>query len=139
MTRGYLVLEDGTVFGGRSVGAPGTVFGEAVFTTAMTGYQETVTDPSYAEQLVCFTAPMVGNYGVDDERRESSQPHAKAALMRRLGGREWAGWLGEHGLVGLEEIDTRSLVLRLRDGGAGVFEAAQDRALRAVVDDCDSR
>src|SRR5262249_46649641 len=64
MTSGYLLLEDGTVFRGRSVGAAGASFGEAVFTTGMTGYQETVTDPSYAEQLVCFTAPMVGNYGV---------------------------------------------------------------------------
>ena len=99
MTAGYLLLEDGTVFRGRSVGAPGAAFGEAVFTTAMTGYQETVTDPSYAEQLVCFTAPMVGNYGVAEERGESGAPHAKAALMRQLGGREWAEWLASHGLV----------------------------------------
>ena len=60
-TRGTLVLEDGTVFGGESVGATGFACGEAVFTTAMTGYQEIVTDPSFEEQLVCFTAPMVGN------------------------------------------------------------------------------
>ena len=86
MTAGYLLLEDGTVFRGRSVGADGVAFGEAVFTTAMTGYQETVTDPSYAEQLVCFTAPMVGNYGVADERNESDRPHARAVLMRQLGG-----------------------------------------------------
>jgi carbamoyl-phosphate synthase small subunit len=118
MTSGFLVLEDGTVFRGRSVGAAGFAYGEAVFTTAMTGYQETVTDPSYAEQLVCFTAPMVGNYGVADERGESSRPHAKAALMRQLGGAEWGDWLEGHGLVGLEEIDTRALVLRLREGGA---------------------
>ena len=64
---GFLALEDGTVFRGESVGAEGYAFGEAVFTTAMTGYQEVVTDPSYADQLVCFTAPMVGNYGVADE------------------------------------------------------------------------
>jgi len=63
-TGGYVVLEDGTVFRGESVGADGTAFGEAVFATAMTGYQEILTDPSYAEQLICFTAPMVGNYGV---------------------------------------------------------------------------
>ena len=62
---GFLLLEDGTVFRGESVGAQGFAFGEAVFTTAMTGYQEVVTDPSFAEQIVCFTAPMVGNYGVD--------------------------------------------------------------------------
>ena len=111
--RGYLLLEDGTTFSGRSVGAAGAAFGEAVFTTAMTGYQETVTDPSYAEQIVCFTAAMVGNYGVADARA-SRRPHAKAVLMRRLGGEEWAGWLAERGIVALDEIDTRALVLRLR-------------------------
>ena len=63
-THGYVLLEDGTVFPGRSVAAEGAAFGEVVFTTGMTGYQETVTDPSYAGQLVCFTAPMIGNYGV---------------------------------------------------------------------------
>ena len=134
MTPGFLVLEDGTVFRGRSVGARRAVFGEAVFTTAMTGYQETVTDPSYAEQLVCFTAPMVGNYGVADERRESSRPHAKAALMRQLGGREWADWLEAHGLVGLDEIDTRTLVLRLRDGGAMRAAAVADEAELSAAD-----
>jgi len=134
MTAGFLVLEDGTVFQGRSVGAPGAAFGEAVFTTAMTGYQETVTDPSYAEQLVCFTAPMVGNYGVADERGESARPHAKAALMRSLGGREWADWLGTNGLVGLEEIDTRSLVMRLRDGGAMRAAAVADETELSVSD-----
>ncbi len=118
MTTGYLLLEDGTVFRGRSVGADGAAFGEAVFTTAMTGYQETVTDPSYAEQLVCFTAPMVGNYGVADERNESDRPHAKAVLMRQLGGQAWAEWLTRYGLVALVEIDTRALVLCLRDSGA---------------------
>src|SRR5204862_1986751 len=68
---GFLVLEDGTVFRGESVGAEGFAFGEAVFATAMTGYQELVTDPSYAEQILCFSAPMVGNYGVADDRSES--------------------------------------------------------------------
>ena len=116
--KGYLLLEDGTVFRGRSVAAPGTAFGEAVFTTAMTGYQETVTDPSFAEQLVCFTAPMVGNYGVDEARMESSEPHVRAVLMRRLGGEEWALWLAERGIVALDEIDTRALTLRVRDAGA---------------------
>ena len=118
MTRGYLLLEDGTVFPGRSLAAPGHAFGEAVFTTAMTGYQETVTDPSYAEQLVCFTAPMVGNYGVDPARDESARPHARAVLMRRCGGEAWAAWLRERGLVALDEVDTRALVLRLRAAGA---------------------
>ena len=114
----YLALEDGTVFRGESVGAEGAAFGEAVFTTAMTGYQETVTDPSFAEQLVCFTAPMVGNYGVAAGRAESTGAHAKAVLMREARGPEWTAWLRDNGIVALTGIDTRSLVLRLREGGA---------------------
>jgi carbamoyl-phosphate synthase small subunit len=114
----YLALEDGTVLHGESVGSDGVAFGEAVFTTAMTGYQETVTDPSFAEQLVCFTAPMVGNYGVATGRSESSGTHAKAVLMREARGPEWTDWLTERGLVALTGIDTRSLVLRLREAGA---------------------
>src|SRR5664280_1971164 len=78
-TEGYVLLEDGTAFRGESVGADGTAFGEAVFATAMTGYQEILTDPSYAEQLICFTAPMVGNYGVARGRSESARPQARAA------------------------------------------------------------
>ena len=130
--QGYLLLEDGTVFRGRSVAAEGSAFGEAVFTTGMTGYQETVTDPSYAEQLVCFTAPMVGNYGVDERRLESSAPHARAVLMRRLGGEDWALWLAERGIVALDEIDTRSLTLRVREGGAmRAIAVADERTLPA--------
>ena len=131
MSSGYLILEDGTVFGGRSVAADGVAFGEAVFTTGMTGYQETVTDPSYAGQLVCFTTAMVGNYGVAEERGESAEPHAQAVLMRSLGGEDWADWLRQHGLVGLEGIDSRSLVLRLRDSGA-MRAAAVCRRARAL-------
>jgi carbamoyl-phosphate synthase small subunit len=115
---GFLALEDGTVLRGRSVGALGIAFGEAVFTTAMTGYQEIVTDPSYAEQLVAFTAPMVGNYGVSPRRSESPHVHARAVLMRRATGEDWPRWLAAQGVVALEEIDTRSLVLRLRERGA---------------------
>ena len=115
---GFLLLEDGTVFRGRSVGADGIAFGEAVFTTAMSGYQEIVTDPSYAEQLVCFTAPMVGNYGVAEARSESARVHAGAVLMRRAGGDEWTRWLAARGVVALEDVDTRSLVLHLRERGA---------------------
>ena len=118
MSTGFLALEDGTIFRGESVGADGVAFGEAVFTTAMTGYQETVTDPSFAEQLVCFTAPMVGNYGVADGRAESTGAHARAVLMREARGPEWTDWLAGRGIVALTGIDTRSLVLRLREGGA---------------------
>jgi carbamoyl-phosphate synthase small subunit len=118
MTNGYLLLEDGTTYPGRSVAAAGVAFGEAVFTTGMTGYQETVSDPSFAGQLVCFTAPMLGNYGTDDGRLESPQPWAKAVLMRRCGGEAWASWLASHGVVALDDIDTRALVLRLREAGS---------------------
>ena len=117
-TGGYVVLEDGTVFRGESVGADGTAYGEAVFATAMTGYQEILTDPSYTEQLICFTAPMVGNYGVAAGRSESSKPHARAAIMREARGPAWTSWLSDNGIVALTGIDTRSLVLHLRDRGA---------------------
>jgi carbamoyl-phosphate synthase small subunit len=133
---GMLVLEDGAVFRGESVGAEGFACGEAVFTTAMTGYQEVVTDPSFAEQLVCFTAPMVGNYGVDTARSESARPHARAALMREARGPAWTDWLLEKGVVALTGVDTRSLVLKLRDAGAmrgvvcsGEVAAAEAKAL----------
>jgi carbamoyl-phosphate synthase small subunit len=114
----YVLLEDGEAFAGESVGAAGVAFGEAVFTTAMTGYQEIVTDPSYSGQIVCFTAPMVGNYGVRDTRNESVRPHAAGVVMREARGPEWTEWLAEHGIPALTGVDTRSLVLHLRDRGA---------------------
>jgi carbamoyl-phosphate synthase small subunit len=120
---GFVALEDGTVFRGQSVAANGFAVGEAVFTTAMTGYQEVVTDPSFAEQLICFTAPMVGNYGVAEGRSESARAHARAVVMREARGPAWTDWLHERGVVALTDIDTRSLVLKLRGAGA----------LRAVV------
>jgi carbamoyl-phosphate synthase small subunit len=115
---GFVALEDGTIFRGESVAANGFAVGEAVFTTAMTGYQEVVTDPSFAEQVVCFTAPMVGNYGVAEGRSESARAHARAVLMREARGPAWTDWLHERGVVGLTGIDTRSLVLKLREAGA---------------------
>ena len=135
--KGFLVLEDGTVFRGNSVGAAGFAFGEAVFTTAMTGYQEVVTDPSYAEQIVCFTAPMVGNYGVAAGRSESTRAHARGVVMREARGPAWTDWLHERGIVALSGIDTRSLVLRLRAGGsmraaAVTGDASVDEALAAT-------
>ncbi len=135
---GFLVLEDGATFAGESVGAPGFAFGEAVFTTAMTGYQETVTDPSYAGQIVCFTAPMVGNYGVEDGCSQSSRIHATAIVMREARGPQWTDWLHEHGIVALSRVDTRSLVLHLRErgamrAGAVATESSVDEALEAVL------
>ena len=134
---GFLALEDGTVYRGESVAGDGWAFGEAVFTTAMTGYQEVVTDPSFSEQLICFTAPMVGNYGVASARSESKRPHARAVLMREARGPQWTDWLHERGIVALSGIDTRSLVLKLRDGGAMRAVAiagneSVDEALRTV-------
>jgi carbamoyl-phosphate synthase small subunit len=132
-----LVLEDGTVFEGQSVGAEGFAFGEAVFTTSMSGYQEVATDPSFEGQIVCFTAPMVGNYGVAETRNESRRAHAKAVVMRDARGPEWTDWLHERGVVGLTGIDTRSLVLHLRDRGAMraaavTGETSVDEVLAAV-------
>ena len=134
---GFVVLEDGTTFRGESVGAEAYALGEAVFTTAMTGYQEVVTDPSYAEQLVCFTAPMVGNYGVAPPRNESRAVHAKAVIMREARGPAWTDWLAERGLPALSGIDTRTLVQRLREEGsmrAAVVagDGSVEEALRAV-------
>ena len=115
---GYVLLEDGTRLPGRTVGIRASAFGEAVFTTAMSGYQEIVTDPSFAEQLIAFTAPMIGNYGVSIERNESDRPAARAVIMRRAGGTEWTRWLVREGIVALEDVDTRALVLHLREHGA---------------------
>jgi len=134
---GALILEDGAVFAGESVGADGFAFGEAVFTTSMTGYQEVATDPSFEGQIVCFTAPMVGNYGVDEGRSESRRTHATAVVMREARGPEWTDWLHDHGVVGLTGIDTRSLVLHLREAGAMRAAAIAgdhdtDEVLRAV-------
>jgi len=114
----YLALADGTVWPGESVGAEGHALGEAVFTTGMSGYQEAVTDPSFEDQLICFTAPMIGNYGVAEERSESAGTHARAVLMREARGPEWTDWLRERGVVALTGIDTRSLVIHLRDAGS---------------------
>ena len=131
---GFLALEDGTVFRGESVAAEGFAVGEAVFTTAMTGYQEVVTDPSFAEQLVCFTAPMVGNYGVAEGRSESARTHARAVLMREARGPAWTDWLHDRGTVALSGIDTRSLVLKLRDAGAmRAVVAAGDGSIEQAV------
>ena len=115
---GFLALEDGAVFRGFMVGAGAVATGEAVFTTAMSGYQEVVTDPSFCGQIVCFTAPMVGNYGVAPHRCESAAVHARGVVMREARGPEWTDWLAEQGVVALTGADTRSLTLHLREQGA---------------------
>ena len=113
----HLVLEDGTVFRGRSVGSPGTAAGEICFTTAMAGYEEAVTDPSYAGQVLAFSYPLVGNYGIDPGRRESSRAQTRGVVMRRSRS-AWAAWLADEGVPALDDIDTRALVRRIRTEGA---------------------
>jgi carbamoyl-phosphate synthase small subunit len=113
----HLVLEDGTVFPGTGVGAPGVAAGEACFTTAMTGYEEAVTDPSYVAQVLCFAYPLVGTYGVDEARMESERVQCEGVVMRDARP-EWAAWLKARGVVALSGLDTRALVRHIRDGGA---------------------
>jgi carbamoyl-phosphate synthase small subunit len=134
-TQAHLVLEDGTVFAGLSVGAPGVASGEACFTTAMAGYEEAVTDPSYVAQVLCFSYPLIGNYGVDPSRLESQRVQAEGVVMRTARP-AWAAWLASQGVVALSEVDTRSLVRKIRDGGVlrcalgdAPVEALQARAL----------
>jgi carbamoyl-phosphate synthase small subunit len=131
----YLVLEDGTVFSGRSVGAPGVAAGEACFTTAMAGYQEAVTDPSYAAQVLCFSYPLVGNYGVTPRRMESGRVWCEGVVMRRSRP-AWSEWLRQQGVVALEEVDTRALVRTIRDGGVlrcALGEAEPDELLARAL------
>ena len=121
-----LALEDGTTFSGHGIGAPGTSVGEVVFNTAMTGYQEILTDPSYAGQLVTLTAAHVGNTGVNAADAESSRIHCKGLLMRHYPRRmsSWraeqplSDYLAEHGVSGMAGLDTRSLTIHLRQNGA---------------------
>jgi carbamoyl-phosphate synthase small subunit len=111
-----LVLEDGTVFGGRSIGLPGVASGEACFTTTMAGYEQAATDPSYVGQVLCFSYPLVGNYGLDEARLESERVQARGLVMRKARP-AWARWLADQGVVALDDVDTRSLVRRIRDQG----------------------
>ncbi|WP_299957833.1 glutamine-hydrolyzing carbamoyl-phosphate synthase small subunit [uncultured Modestobacter sp.] len=126
MTEAILVLEDGRTFSGDSYGATGTTVGEAVFSTGMTGYQETLTDPSYAGQIITMTAPHVGNTGVNDEDDESRRMWV-AGFVVRDPARRPANWratgslddeLVAQGVVGISGIDTRALTRHLRDRGA---------------------
>ncbi|MBN7136221.1 carbamoyl phosphate synthase small subunit [Lysobacter enzymogenes] len=121
-----LALEDGTVFEGVSVGAPGLSVGEVVFNTAITGYQEILTDPSYARQLVTLTYPHVGNTGATDQDDETRQVWASGLIVRDVPRRpsNWRSqialpqWLSDRGVVAIADIDTRKLTRLLRDTGA---------------------
>ena len=122
----YLVLADGTVLTGQPFGHRGSVVGEVVFNTGMTGYQEVLTDPSYAGQLVTFTYPELGNTGVNADDQEADVPHARGVVARQLIPRpsSWRceqpldRWMDERGVVGICDVDTRALVRHLREGGA---------------------
>jgi carbamoyl-phosphate synthase small subunit len=138
----YVLLEDGTRFDGDACGADphdAVLTGEVVFTTGMSGYQESMTDPSFARQLIAFTYPHVGNYGVSQEAMESERPWARAAIMRAAVNREdspgaergWLDWLSDCGVPAITGVDTRALVRHIRTAGAmrgGVFPAAMPEA-----------
>jgi carbamoyl-phosphate synthase small subunit len=120
-----LALEDGTVYTGRAFGAAGETSGEVVFNTSMTGYQEVLTDPSYKGQIVTMTYPLIGNYGINAEDRESREPQVEGFIVRELSRvpsnfrshGTLDAYLAENGVVGIEGIDTRALVRRLRARG----------------------
>jgi carbamoyl-phosphate synthase small subunit len=131
--RAVLALEDGTVFEGRSFGRAGEVTGEVVFNTALCGYQEVLTDPSYAGQIVTMTYPHIGNYGVNIEDVESARPQVAGFIVREVSpvvsswraSGELDRYLDEHGIVGIDDVDTRALTRHLRTHGAkrGVVSA----------------
>src|SRR6266513_1029412 len=121
-----LALEDGVTFRGRSWAAEGEACGEMVFNTSMTGYQEVLTDPSYAGQIVCMTYPLIGNYGVNSADAESSRPWVEGFVVREAS-RVASNWRADESLdaylkrwkiVAIEGVDTRSLVRHIRDKGA---------------------
>lgn len=128
MERPYakLALADGTVFTGRGFGARGETFGEVVFNTSMTGYQEVLTDPSYKGQIVTMTYPLIGNYGINAEDHESKRPQVEGFVVRELtripsnfrSCKSLEVYLSENNILGIEGLDTRALVRRLRVRGA---------------------
>ncbi|NLT93935.1 MAG: glutamine-hydrolyzing carbamoyl-phosphate synthase small subunit [Clostridia bacterium] len=122
---GVLILEDGACFPGKVFGYRGDTQGEVVFNTGMVGYQEVLTDPSYAGQIVVMTYPLIGNYGVNGEDNQSSKPHVKGFIVRESSS-VYSNWrakeslenfLVAHKIIGLEEVDTRALTRHLRSRG----------------------
>lgn len=124
--KAILALEDGRLFEGRAFGATGTTTGEICFNTSMTGYQEVITDPSYRGQIVAMTYPQIGNYGVNPEDAESSAPHVRGFVIGELSpvASNWRSrqslpdFFTEHGVQGIEHVDTRALTKHLRSRGA---------------------
>lgn len=145
---GYVLLEDGSRFDGVLCGAPAQATGEVVFTTGMSGYQESVTDPSFARQIIVFTYPHIGNYGVSAQAMESARAHARAVVMREAVNRDdaptaqhgWLDWLTDGGVSAISGVDTRALVRHIRTAGSmrgGLFAAGvpEREALEAVQDE----
>jgi carbamoyl-phosphate synthase small subunit len=135
----YVLLEDGTRFDGTACGAPQAATGEVVFTTGMSGYQESVTDPSFAHQIITFAYPHIGNYGVSAQAMESERIWARAVIMRAAMNTEdaagaeggWLDWLRDCGVPAIGDVDTRALVRHIRDAGSmrgGVFAASTREA-----------
>ncbi len=121
-----LALEDGLIFRGLSIGAPGESYGEVVFNTSMSGYQEVLTDPSYKGQMVAMTYPLIGNYGINEEDMESYKPFVEGFLVKECS-KIYSNWrskkslstyLKENDILGIEGIDTRALTLHIREQGA---------------------
>jgi carbamoyl-phosphate synthase small subunit len=143
MTPAILALADGTLFRGISIGAEGQAVGEVVFNTAITGYQEILTDPSYARQIVTLTYPHVGNTGCNAVDEESTQVHAAGLVIRDLPrlASNWRSqepldaYLRRHGIVAIADIDTRQLTRLLRDGGAqnGCITAGTSASAEAAL------
>ena len=138
-----LALQDGTIFTGTSIGADGISAGEVVFNTAMTGYQEILTDPSYCQQLITLTYPHIGNTGVNNEDEEATRIHASGLIIRDLPlvASNWRSqgslqdYLQSRGVVAIADIDTRKLTRRLRDQGAqsGAIMAGDDISAAAAI------
>ena len=141
-----LVLADGTTFEGEAVGAEppeGVATGEVVFNTVLSGYQEVLTDPSYAGQVIAFTYPHIGNYGVSEGDGESRRPYCRGVVVRDLARRpsNWRasgdldGWLRAHGLPGITGVDTRRLTRHIREAGAmpAAFGTAEERVLKEAA------
>jgi carbamoyl-phosphate synthase small subunit len=142
----YVLLEDGARFDGLACGADGHAVGEVVFTTGMSGYQESLTDPSFAGQLIAYTYPHIGNYGASTQAMESERAWARAAIMREACNREdaptaergWLDWLTDCGVQAISGVDTRSLVMHIREAGAmrgGVFPTSiSESEARELID-----
>jgi carbamoyl-phosphate synthase small subunit len=144
MTDSLLVLADGTIFEGEAFGAPADVAtGEVVFNTVLSGYQEVITDPSYAGQVIAFTYPHIGNYGISEADSESARPFCRGVIVRELARRpsNWRStvdldtWLVAHGVPGITGIDTRRLTRHIREAGSMpcAFGTADEATLKAAA------